>query len=430
MRLAMNPPVQDSARARVFLCAVSAVTIAPVDELDPDLSTPEGRARDRLLGPFFGFVGPPARDDDPRHRPLYVTLLERLAGCPWQVFLERLLRIEPTPDPLQALPGVDPLLLGNLVHRVLERLVAEAAPEAAADLQAALAGEPRPVGWPAGGIEELLAAEAALLVEREGIPLPGLARALAARARPFLEEARLAHWPAAGSPVAVLGTEVEGALEVADAAGEPRELRFKADRVDAAATGTLLTDYKTGRPISEAKTERTRREHLLRGVAAGTRLQAAAYALAGGSGSSGSSGGVGDIGARGRYLFQKPELAAREFEVTAADREIADAFFAAAKAALAAWEAGVFFPRVVEPDGRREPMRCGWCQVAEACLRGDSGARRRLAGWAERRDGDEDGDAKQPPPPAGTASAPTDEVLLGVWRLAARTTSERRGGRR
>ena len=39
-----------------------------------------------------------------------------LAACPWQLFLQRLLKLEPTPDPLEWLPGSDPLLLGNLAH--------------------------------------------------------------------------------------------------------------------------------------------------------------------------------------------------------------------------------------------------------------------------------------------------------------------------
>ena len=45
---------------------------------------------------------------------------------------------------------------------------------------------------------------------------------------------------------------------------------------------------------------------------------------------------------------------------------------------LAAWETGVFFPRMENTAGGR-PAACGNCDVADACLRQDSGARRRLA---------------------------------------------------
>ena len=103
---------------------LAAARLAVVEEMDPDLSAPEGRATRHRLGPYFGFVGKLAggEEGEPRQRSLYVTQLENLAACPWQLFLVRLLRIEPTPDPLGALPSVDPVLLGNTVHGVLERI--------------------------------------------------------------------------------------------------------------------------------------------------------------------------------------------------------------------------------------------------------------------------------------------------------------------
>ena len=67
--------------------------------------------------------------------------------------------------------------------------------------------------------------------------------------------------------------------------------------------------------------------------------------------------------------------------MTTADQDFVEAFAAASEAVLAAWEAGSFFPRLVELDGRKEPGRCGFCPVAEACLRHDSGARQRLSEW-------------------------------------------------
>jgi hypothetical protein len=378
---------------------LAASRLAVLDELDPDLRTPEGRAVRSRPGPYFGYVGrvdskaATAGEGEPRLRQIFVTLLENLAACPWQVFLGRLLRLEPTPDPVGALPGIDPLLLGNTVHAVLERIVRAAAGEEWAGRFEER--EPVAVPWPAA--EELagfLLEEAVRLLADEGIFLPGLARALADRAQPLLDSARELDW--AGGPVPAVGTEVEHELAVLDGAGRRRPLRFKADRVDRAGGLLVWTDYKTGKPISVTKKAPTRRKHFLDRVRKGTHLQAVAYQLAAADDS------------LGRYLYLRPgfeDPAERAFEVGPGDRELAAAFAAAVRALLAAWDEGAFFPRVVETNGRNEPGRCSFCGVAEACLRGDSGARQRLFEWTER---------------AGTGegvNAPAEEALLGVWRL-------------
>ncbi len=393
--------------------ALAAARLAVLDELDPDRRTPEGRATRQRLGPWFGFVGDlsgaPAGAADPRHGDLWITHLEGMAACPWQTFLTRVLKLEPTPDPLEALPGVDALLLGNLVHAVLEAVVLAAVPAEWSGQESPPweTREPVAVPWPApADFERLLRQAAEGVVEEEGISLPGMARALAERARPFLESARLADWAEPGAALAVLGAEVYGAVAVADPRGGPRIVRFKADLVDRLpgepgepsqplSPGELrLTDYKTGRPVSTAKREDKRAEHLLASVRAGTRLQAVAYRLAGGP------------AARGRYLYLRPDLAQREFAVAArlpGDAELERAFGTATAAVLGAWEAGTFFPRVVDVAGRNEPGRCKFCGVAEACIRGDSGARGRLFDWAARgRPGEEE---------------PGDVALLAVWRL-------------
>ncbi|HXU43937.1 MAG TPA: PD-(D/E)XK nuclease family protein [Thermoanaerobaculia bacterium] len=387
--------------------SVARARCAALAELDPDLRTPEGRAIDRRLGPWFGFVGPLEAADaasalDPRRRELSVTHLERLSGCPWQFFLTRLLAIEPTPDPLQALPGLDARLVGNLVHAVLDRTAAGSGEEAglAAIRERLAAGVvPPPVPWPgAAEIARFLAEESVRLVAEEGIALPGLARALAARAEPYLAAAR-AEWDAAGGFLAVVASEVEGEVVVADPDGERRRLSFRADRADLLPGGGLLiTDWKTGRPISTKKSEERRRADFLAEVRAGSKLQAVAYRRSAGPAS------------RGRYLFLRPDLAGelREFATGAGDADLDAAFERAIGAGLGAHAAGSFFPRLVEPDGQREPRRCEYCEVAEACLRGDSGARRRLVAWAARAD---------PEGPAGAA-------LLGVWGLAAAERAE------
>jgi RecB family exonuclease len=368
---------------------LAAARLAVLEEVDPDLRTPEGRSARSRLGPYFGFIGRlPGVEGEPRLRELYVTQLENLAACPWQLFLMRLLGIEPSPDPLGALPGVDAVLLGNVVHATLERIARPPdRPEPGLRLRDL---PPVPVAWPAEeDLVRMLGEEAERLLAEEGIRLAGLARALGQRVRPMLETARDRDW--AGGEVAVLATEREDKLDVAEAPGLFRHVLFRADRVDLGAGGLVVwTDYKTGKPISTAKKAETRRRDFLQRVKSGSHLQAVAYLL----GSEGES--------MGRYLFLRPgiEEEARDVSVTAADQDFITAFAAASEAVLAAWEAGSFFPRLVEPDGRKEPGRCGFCAVAEACLRGDSGSRQRLSEWT-----------------AGPPATLEEESLLRVWRL-------------
>ncbi len=378
------PPVFDLAPGRL-----AAVRLAVLEEMDPDLRTPEGRAARSRLGPYFGFIGRlPGVEGEPRLRELYVTQLENLAACPWQLFLVRLLGIEPSPDPLGTLPGVNAALLGNVVHATLERIARRPeGPRPGARLRDLA---PVSVAWPREeDLARMLREEAARLLAEEGIRLPGLARALGERARPMLDAAYEMDW--AGGEVSVLAAEYEDKMDVGEAPGRLRHVLFRADRVDLGAGGLVIwTDYKTGKPVSEARKPETRRRDFLKRVQAGSHLQAVAYLL----GSEGES--------KGRYLFLKPgiEEEARELSVTSDDHEFVSAFAAASEAVLAAWEVGSFFPRLVDPEGRKEPGRCGFCAVAEACLRGDSGSRLRLSHWTAS-------------PPANVE----EEALLRVWRL-------------
>jgi hypothetical protein len=388
---------------RKTLEALAASRIAVLEELDPDLRTPEGRAVRSRPGPYFGYVGllEPMSEGDPRRRQLFVTLLENLAACPWQAFLGKLLRLEPTPDPVGALPGIDPLLLGNTVHAVLERIVV-AFGGLPMDVDGA-AGDrlPLPVEWPREDLlNRFLIEEAERLLREEGVFLPGLARALAERARPFLTSAREADWTR--ETVAVVGVEEQGLVEVADGRGRSYRVAFKADRVDRTGGLRLWTDYKTGKPISMAQREDVRRRHFLDRVRKGSHLQAVAYLL----GSQEKS--------LGRYLFLRPGLDGeqREHTVSRGDEDFVTAFETTTSSVLDAWSAGAFFPRVVDPNGRDEPGRCGFCSVAEACLRGDSGARLRLFEWTES--------------PGETV--PAEEALLRVWRLWEKPGKEERAG--
>ncbi|HUK13446.1 MAG TPA: hypothetical protein VLW17_09085, partial [Thermoanaerobaculaceae bacterium] len=74
---------------------------------------------------------------------------------------------------------------------------------------------------------------------------------------------------------------------------------------------------------------------------------------------------------------------------------------------------GALFPRLEVPGGGEEPPTCRWCEVREACVRGDSAARRRLARWAA------DGDGMR---------TPAEAALAAMWRLGVKREPEAEAG--
>ena len=169
----------------------------------------------------------------------------------------------------------------------------------------------------------------------------------------------------------MVGVEVEGDVTVETAAG-PRRLRFRADRLDRVAGQARLTDYKSGAPYSTAADAGKRRDALVAAVGRAKALQGAAYAFSGEA-------------AEGRYLFARPGVEAERavYTLSSADADARASFAEAVRVLLEAWDLGLFPPRLLGPDRRSEPSTCGWCEVSEACLRGESGARRRLRRWLE-----------------------------------------------
>jgi hypothetical protein len=360
-----------------------------------ELDRPAHRAA--TLGPYFGFVGPLGAAGDPRRGPLAVTTLEGLFRCPWQTFLERVLRIEAPPDAGGELPAADPRRLGSLVHRVLERVAKAGLAAPVEKLAEATQQLPVALAWPAPEELDAIVCEAAReILHAEGIALPGFERVLALAAREPLGVARELDAAAARSGSGVVGAEVVAALRLAGAAGEPRELLLRVDRVERAGGALCLTDFKTGKPkVAQAKPEK-RREALLRLVRSGELLQGPAYAaavreLAGG-------GGVG------RYVYLRADArdAARELAIGADDAELAGAFGSALGRALAVWDAGSFFPRLAEAESEGEGKACRTCLLKEACVKGDSSARGRLVRWAEA--------------PASRGRSAAETALLGLWR--------------
>ena len=318
------------------------------------------------LGPFFGFVGE-AKPGDPRQAMLSITRLEGLARCAWQAFLERVLGLEPPPDALAELPDASPLLVGNVVHAVLEEIVRDAGGAVGIPIEDARRQPPARVAWPAAEeLERKLRRAAARSAREEGIVLRGFAVHLARRARPLLERIRALEWGDGVLP-GVLGAELEGSVEV-ELAGAARTIRFRADRGDLLDGGLVLVDYKTGAPITDAKTDATRSAHLLAKIAQGRYLQGPAYARA---------------GRAGRYVFAKDgvEDENARVRITHDDGAASTRFDEASRDLLDAFERGAFPPRLLGEKRSGRGPACERCDVAEACLQGESGSAQHLAAW-------------------------------------------------
>ena len=333
-------------------------------------------------GPWFGFAGAAGRHTDD---PMWVTRLEASGTCPWRAFVQQRLGIFPLPDPHLGLPGVDGMLVGQVVHGVLERIVLDAIEEPIGDLESALTGLPVVVSWPsASRFDELVGREAQRVARREGLATIGMAPLLEARARQFLGTARTLEWGLDKKLADVLATEVEGTVAVR---GLDRPLAFRADRVDISEDGPELVDYKAAKPLSDAKKPVTRRAHLLERVGRGRLLQAAAYA-----------GAAGAFNGRGRYLYLKPDDRwdgeMRNVVVCGDDEEVVESFEQSVRAIAEGRARGIVFPRLEEAD-TRTAKHCQYCRVAEACRRDDSGYRGRLVRWmqAEATTDDQDEEA-------------------------------------
>lgn len=389
------------------LRALSEAKVAILQELDPDRRTPEGRERSVVLGPYFGFVGPIRLPADPRNSAPSVSVLEQMASCPWRIFLGRLLRIEPVPDPLEALPGVDELLLGLVIHRALERMARGVLPEMPTVVDAAVRSDGVSADWPGEAeVERILAVEARRAIREAGIGVTGLARVLVAQARPYLRVAQGLDWSSGADDVRLLAAEVQGAVNVEDSHVSHRMVRFTADRLDRSQGRFRLTDYKTGKPISEAMKGGTRYRDFVREVRAGLRLQAVAYVL-----------GMVGAEAEGRYVFLRPGIRddSREFRVTRADHDLVRAFGDAVRILMLAMDQGVFFPRLVDTDKKEEPRTCAYCEVAQACLRGDTGARSRLLTWL---------DGVRKSMTDGMGLGRDEKAMLQLWDMAADSSEE------
>ncbi len=309
----------------------------------------EQRMLDRI-GPYLGFVGcqPIAA------QAFSVSWLEGLARCPWQTFLTRVLRLEPPLDPEAEVGELHAGLLGTALHRALALLLG------AREGGGGGSSVPPPTEGQLGAAARAAAEEVA-----RGEGLTGEAASLAVpRIVELLRVARQLLWPAEEA-LMVVGVEKEGAL-VHRVGGREWRVDFRADLEEATPTGPRLTDFKTGRnPFDQGNSSSVTRAYL-KGVQRGEHLQAAVYAAA--------SGGVG------RLLYLRPEEGGERIREVAVDAAECREPLARVLAALAdLWATGTLFPRLESARDGQEPRACLWCPVREACWRGDSGLRRRLA---------------------------------------------------
>lgn len=376
--------------------AGGAARLRILGEFETDPATPVGRERIRTLGPYFGLLGRRTPGDSTA-----ATTLEAHAHCAWQAFLERGLRLEPLPDPLQSLPVLDPRWVGSVVHRVLQRLFDGRSANPAGTLGDALARPGEALAWPAPErVSELTRDVAAELLREVGHAGGGLAAALAARAHRRLEAAR--ELDVAGPPALLLGSELEGAVVLEDDREGSERVTFRVDRASREGSLAILVDFKTGRPEGggrAAARPETRRAHALAAVRTGARLQGAIYAAA-----------SSPTPAEARYLYLAPDLEPEQ-RVVALDGgpETLAALAEAARTLLGARRRGLHPPRLLESDLEGEFEGCRRCAVAEACVRGDSGFRLRLEHWhalQSGRQGARDHDQEQ-----------DQERLWRLWRL-------------
>jgi hypothetical protein len=306
-------------------------------------------------GPFSGHVARGAADSMRSGR-LPVTLLEAVARCPWKALVERVLGVAPVPDLMMNVPEVSSLEVGQVVHNVLSKIVADHGGAVEVALGDCLVATPVTVKWPPDReLEQTVTTEAEKIGRAEGMAVFGAGPLLARIALPLLQLTKDLEFNRPEGRPAVHGAEIRGSITHA-ATG--RSVTFRADRVDA---GPVLTDYKTGKPkpIEE--------------ISQGLQLQASVYARAGGP------------RAIGRYVYlggnDKYSLEERELVVQSEDRELAEAADRALDVVLAAWDHGAFFPRVDKAGSGGIKPSCRFCAIKQACRRDDSSFRRQLVEW-------------------------------------------------
>ncbi|MCX7894836.1 MAG: PD-(D/E)XK nuclease family protein [Thermoanaerobaculum sp.] len=310
------------------------------------------------LSPFLGFMGSVPWLESCQSF-FSITSAEAYAQCPWQAFLQRLIKIGPAPllgpQDLEA----DKSALGEVVHLVLAKILSRGQK---------LAGKGRSFHldkhWPEEQELEALLRELALKVlRRRGKPYLGLVSSLAAQAKPYVGVAR----DALRELEPVYSVDVEGALIGVDRQ-RGRAWCARYDVVlDPPGGLPIYGDYKTG------KAERYLKgfDNPAAAVRRGELLQVAFYAVA------------RSAKGKGVYILLDPDHEGPRTWQVQGSEELRNDVFSTLRDFEARAQQGIFFPRLVDPDTRKEPESCPRCPVRLACARGETTARLRLQRWGE-----------------------------------------------
>ena len=335
------------------------LSVLAAADASPALTTLVGYRLDGRLPqtPFFGEVGPQVDALDPREGPQFVTLYESLASCPWRTLLTRFLGLDKRPDPHGPMAAIGNHLLGSVVHEVVERVVDATIDGRDVDG----VGDAVPITWPSDATLGAWCEEAATAcLLRDGVAWPGLARAVTGRCVDAIRLLReLDDQQGVGG---VWGSEREFSVDLP----EGPTIRFRVDRLDSVDGSPQLIDFKLGKPKTVAKTEGTRRKHIVESVRAGALLQGALYARVFENSS-------------GKYIYLNPakDYPQRVFEMASDDQELQQNMAAAVTEIEQVMRQGAMFPRFEDRKGKGMPA-CDFCTVREACLRDDSTLRRQL----------------------------------------------------
>lgn len=320
---------------------------------------PPWQAEKRALSPYLGFLGS-CPWVEATSTFTAVTTMEAYAQCPWQTFLERVLRLSNRYAGEAEGAGLSPRLLGEVVHAALDTILKAHVQDQkrrrskGKSQQGALRWPPPPQ------LEQTLVKVTTKTLQRLGVVYPGLALALVEAAKPFLEEARRLLVEAG------LGTVVssEGSGWVGTEERQPLWY-FRFDAAFEKGGALVLLDFKTGSPEAYLR----QKTNLEARVRRGELLQGAVYAAA--------------TEAEGYYVFLQPDWDGERVLSILFSRTLERQLLATFHDFFVRAQSGVFFPRFFDPVDKKEPDACERCQVRLACSRGESGARRRLERWGD-----------------------------------------------
>ena len=264
------------------------------------------------------------------------TNLKNLSKCPWKYFIENVLQFSSREKILDELPGFDPRMVGNGVHRILQRIGENEGVPSRVSISRLESGQPG--NWPdAQQFDKLLKETVNELLLEDGIYLPGFDRALMEWIRAHVINVRTLD----PEGLKWLGVEIDGTCSVPSLEGGI--LQFRVDRVEELEGKKILTDFKAG-------------------VKRATGLQAKAYSRA-----------VSPDQGKGRYLYTNPRHSILNQSPRVEKEKDLRVLDEAGEVATEIWKKGMFSPRLTKVNGS-EPDLCSYCGVRELCWRRGSEA--------------------------------------------------------